>query len=74
MKTEKTELIMKYFDVTNKVANQYEIILKDRQLHQINAWYETKKGDGIISTESEGVLKEILDKGKILKKVSYKRN
>jgi hypothetical protein len=45
MKTEKTEMIMKYFDVTYKVAKQYEIILKDKQLRQIKAWYETKKGD-----------------------------
>ena len=49
MKTEKTEMIMKYFDVTYKVAKQYEIILKDKQLRQIKAWYETKKGDGTIS-------------------------
>ena len=46
MKTEKTEMIMKYFDVTYKVAKQYEIILKDKQLRQIKAWYEIKKGDG----------------------------
>ena len=69
MKTEKTEMIMKYFDVTYKVAKQYEIILKDKQLRQIKAWYETKKGDGTISAESEEVLKEILNKGKILRKV-----
>ena len=69
MKTEKTEMIMKYFDVTYKVAKQYEIILKDKQLRQIKAWYETKKGDGTISAESEEVLKEILNKGAILKKV-----
>ena len=61
-------MIMKYFDVTYKVAKQYEIILKDKQLRQIKAWYETKKGDGTISAESEEVLKEILNKGKILKK------
>ena len=41
---------------------------KDKQLRQIKAWYETKKGDGAISAESEEVLKEILNKGKILKK------
>ena len=68
MKTEKTEMIMKYFDVTHKVAKQYEIILKDKQLRRIQAWYETKTGDGTISAESEKVLKEILKKGKILKK------
>ena len=59
MKTEKTEMIMKYFDVTYKVAKQYEIILKDKQLRQIKSWYENKKGDGTISAESEEVLKEI---------------
>ena len=60
---------MKYFDVTYKVAKQYEIILKDKQLRQIKAWYETKKGGGTISAETENALKEILKKGKILKKV-----
>ena len=69
MKTEKTEMIMKYFDVTYKVAKQYEILLKDKQLRQIKALYETKKGDGTISAESEEVLQETLNKGKILKKV-----
>ena len=59
---------MKYFDVTYKVAKQYEIILKDKQLKQIKAWYETKKGGGTISAESEEVLKGISNKGKILKK------
>jgi len=43
MKTEKTEMIMRYFDVTYKVAKQYEVILKDKQLRQIKAWYEIKK-------------------------------
>ena len=74
MKTEKTEMIMKYFDVTYKVAKQYEVILKDKQLWQIKAWYETKKGDETISAESEEVLKEILNKGKILKKVLDKKS
>ena len=69
MKTEKTEMIMKYFDVTYKVAKQYEIILKDKQLRQIKAWYETKKGDGTTSVESEEVLKEISKKEAILKQV-----
>ena len=58
---------MRYFDVTYKMAKQYEVILKDKQLQQIKAWYEIKKGDGPVSAESEAVLKEILDKGKILK-------
>ena len=70
MKTEKTEMIMKYFDVTYKVAKQYEIILKDKQLRQIKAWYETKKGDGAISAVSEEVLTGILNEGVTLKKVS----
>jgi hypothetical protein len=69
----KTEMIMKYFDVTYKVAKQYEIILKDKQLRQIKAWYEIKKGGGPVSAESEAVLREILDKGKVLKKVLDKK-
>jgi hypothetical protein len=69
MKTKKTEMIMRYFDVTYKVAKQYEVILKDKQLQQIKAWYEIKKGDGPVGAESEAVLKVILDKGKVLKKV-----
>ena len=60
-------MIMRYFDITYKVAKQYEVILKDKQLRQIKAWYEIKKGDGPVSAESEAVLKEILDKGKVLK-------
>ena len=60
---------MRYFDVTYKVAKQYEVILKDKQLRQIKAWYKIKKGDGPVSAESEAMLKEILDKGKVLKKV-----
>ena len=69
MKTEKTEMVMKYFDVSYKVAKQYEVILKDKQLRQIKAWYEIKKGDGAISAGSKAVRKKILDKGKIFKKV-----
>ena len=64
---------MKYFDVTYKVAQQYEIFLKDKQFRQIEAWYETKKADGTISAESEEVLKATLIKGKILKKVFDKK-
>ena len=60
---------MQYFDVTYKVAKQYEILLKDKQLGQIKAWYKTKKGDGTISAESEEVLEEILNKKATLKKV-----
>ena len=69
----KTEMIMKYFDAPYKVAKQYEVILKDKQLRQIKAWYEIKKGDGPVSAESEAVLREILDKGKVLKKVLDKK-
>ena len=69
----KTEMIMKYFDATYKVAKQYEVILKDKQLRQIKAWYEIKKGDGPVSAESEAVLREILDKRKVLKKVLDKK-
>ena len=64
---------MKHFYVTYKVAKQYEIILKDKQLRQIKAWYEIKKGDGPVSAESEAVLREILDKGEVLKKVLDKK-
>ena len=67
-------MIMEYFDVTYKVAKQYEILLKDKQLRQIKAWYEIKKGDGTISAESEAVLREILNKGKIMKKVLDKKS
>jgi hypothetical protein len=73
MKIEKTDMIMKYFGVTYKVAKQYEVILKDKQLRQIKAWYEIKKGDGAISAGSEAVLREILDKGKIFRKVLDKK-
>ena len=74
MKTEKTKMVMKYFDVSYKVAKQYEVILKDKQLRQIKAWYEIKKGNGAISAESETVLKEILNKGKIFKKILDKKS
>ena len=66
-------MVMKYFGVTYKVAKQYEVILKDKQLRQIKAWYEIKKGDGPVSAESEAVLKEILNKGKVLKNVLDKK-
>ena len=62
-------MIMRYFDITYKVAKQYEVILKDKQLRQIKAWYGIKKGYGPVSNESEAVMREILDKGKALKKV-----
>ena len=74
MKTENTEMVMKYFDVSYKVAKQYEVILKDKQLRQIKAWYEIKKVDGTFSAGSETVLKEILDKEKICKKVLDKKS
>ena len=66
-------MVMKYFDVSYKVAKQYEVILTAKQLRQIKAWYEIKNGDGAISAGSETVLKEILEKGKILKKVLDKK-
>ncbi len=65
---------MRYFDDTYKVAKQYEIILRDKQLLQIKAWYETKKNDEIVSDESEAVLREILNKVKMIKKVLDKKN
>ena len=65
---------MKYFDVSYKVAKQYEVILEDKQLRQIKAWYEIKKGDGAISAGSEKVLREILDKGKTFKKILDKKS
>ena len=74
MKTEKTKMVMKYFDVSYKVAKQYEVILEDKQLRQIKAWYEIKKGDGAISAGSEKVLREILDKGKTFKKILDKKS
>tara|TARA_B100000524_G_scaffold338382_1_gene229771 strand:- start:568 stop:792 length:225 start_codon:yes stop_codon:yes gene_type:complete len=74
MKTEKTKMIMKYFDVSYRVAKQYEVILKDKQLRQIKAWYEIKQGNGAISAGSETVLKEILNKGEIFKKVLDKKS
>ena len=52
MKIEKTKMIMEYFDVTYKVAKQYEIVLKDKQLQQIKVWYENKKDTGL-STSPE---------------------
>ena len=67
MKIEKTEMIMKYFDVTYKVAKQYEVILKGKQLRQIKIWYETKKGNVTIGAETEELLNEILKKGNTLK-------
>ena len=68
MKTENTEMVMKYFDVSYKVAKQYEVILKDKQLRQIKAWYEIKKGDGTISGGGRTVLGVELDKNKGFKK------
>ena len=73
MKTEKTAMVMKYFDVSYKVAKQYEVILEDKQLRQIKAWYEIKKGDGAISAGSEKVLRKILDRGKTFKKILDKK-
>mgnify|MGYP003136507100 FL=1 len=44
MKTEKTQMIMDYFKVSYKVAKQYERILQDKQLKQIEQWSKTHKG------------------------------
>lgn len=44
LKTEDTQMIMEYFNVSYKVAKQYEKILKQEQLEQIKKWYETRKG------------------------------
>ena len=53
MKNKKTEMIMKYFDVTYKVAKQYELILGKKQLKQIKAWYKIKKKNEAISTTND---------------------
>ena len=66
-------MIIKYFDVNFKVAKQYEIILTDKQLRKIKAWYETKKEDEPVCVESEFVLKEILHKGRTLTKALDKK-
>ena len=42
-------LLIDPFFKSLKVAKQYEVILKEKQLRQIKAWYEIKKGDGTIS-------------------------
>lgn len=47
MKTEQTKMIMEYFSVSYKVAKQYEKILQDKQLKQIELWYKTHKGGKI---------------------------
>ena len=65
MKTGKTEMVMTYFGVSYKVAKQYEVILKEKQLRQIKAWYEIKKSDAAVSGGGRTVLREILDKNKI---------
>ena len=44
MKTEKTQIIMDYFKVSYKVAKQYEKILQDKQLKQIEQWSKSHKG------------------------------
>lgn len=44
LKTEKTQMIMDYFSVSYKVAKQYERILADKQIKQIENWAKTHKG------------------------------
>ena len=63
MKTEKTEMIMKYFDVTYKVAKQYEIILKDKQLRQIKPRDIIVAINGSQITNLESFYKKIWNSG-----------
>jgi hypothetical protein len=44
VKSENTKLIMEYFDVSYKVAKQYEQILRPEDLAKIKKWCENKKG------------------------------
>ena len=73
MKIEKTKMIMKYFDVTYKVAKQYEIVLKDKQLQQIKAWYENKKETGL-STSREKSAEGIIGQGRNFQKKLDKKS
>ena len=43
-KTEYTEAIMAYFDVSYKVAKQYEKVLTSVQIDRILTWYKDHKG------------------------------
>ena len=44
MKSEHTDMIMDYFNVSYKVAKQYELILRPEDLAKIKTWCENKKG------------------------------
>lgn len=44
VKSENTEMIMAYFNVSLKVAKQYEKILREQELAKIKIWYENKNG------------------------------
>ena len=44
MKSEYTEMIMEYFNVSYKVAKQYEKILLEKHLQHIAKWYNSRKG------------------------------
>ena len=65
MKTEKTEMIMKYFDVTLQSCKTIRDHFKGQTTRQIKALMKPKKEEPLVEEE---VLKEILTKGKILKK------
>jgi hypothetical protein len=44
MKSDNTHMIMDYFNVSFKVAKQYEQILRPQELDKIKNWFENKKG------------------------------
>lgn len=44
LKTEKTQMVMDYFNVSYKVAKQYERVLTDKQIKQIENWCKSHKG------------------------------
>ena len=44
VKSPHTEMIIEYFNVSYKVAKQYEQILRPQDLEKIKNWFENKKG------------------------------
>ena len=44
VKSANTDMIIDYFNVSYKVAKQYEQILKTQELEKIKNWYDNKKG------------------------------
>ncbi|MCG7944974.1 MAG: DNA polymerase clamp loader subunit A [Candidatus Thiodiazotropha taylori] len=44
LKSKYTEMIMEYFNISYKVAKQYEIILEKKHLAQIEDWWNNKEG------------------------------